>query len=103
MSEVINFPCGMSSDSYKDYVRLSEMEHIYPDNLKRRVQNFADCVAFVACIDCLDCCENKCKLFELVKNDLDNLFVNDNERFYKYLALMFEAVGAGEALIESKP
>lgn len=98
MSKVINFTCGMSSESYKEYTRLSEVEVIYQDDLKRRVQNFADCIAFVACIDCLEC-KNQCRLFEAVKADLDDLYVNDNGKFYGYLALMLEAVSNEEAIL----
>lgn len=95
---VINMKCGMDRDAYKEYTSLAEVEEMYADNLERRVQNFSDCLAFVACIDCLEC-ENQCKLFEMTKADLDDLYRNDNKRFYSYLCMLFEALSESRARV----
>lgn len=94
---IIEIKCHMDREAYKDYTTLAEVEQIFKDDLHRRVANFADCIAFVACTDCLEC-ENKCRLFEAVKADLDTLYQKNNQKYYEYLALMFEALSNREAI-----
>lgn len=95
---IIEIKCHMDREAYKTYTPMVEVEQLFKDDLERRVKNFADCIAFVACTDCLEC-KNQCRLFEAVKADLDDLYVNDNGKFYRYLALMFEAVSNEEAIV----
>ena len=95
---IVDFNCGIDREG-NGYIPFEEYRKESVDSLQV-VQNFYNCLKFVASTECTEC-KNRCELYKKVRADLDGLYKNDTERFYEY---MTEVLSAFDTAIElNKP